>query len=52
MPKDEQWKKLLLRMPMNDFLAVKREAQRLDVSVTNVLNFIISDFVKSQKLQP
>ena len=41
---------LLLRMSTESYLVVKSESQRINVSVTSMINFIIADFVKRQKI--
>jgi len=43
-------RKILLRMSNRHYDVVKSESQRMNISVTAMLNFIISDFVKRLKL--
>lgn len=41
----------LLRMSNEHYLNIKAESQRVNVSMTAMLNFIIDDFVKRQKIE-
>jgi len=43
-------RKILLRMSNRHYDIVKSESQRMNISVTAMLNFIISDFVKRLKI--
>lgn len=47
---EQTQRKILLRMSNRHYEAVKSESQRMNVSVTAMLNFIISDFVKRLNL--
>jgi len=41
----------LLRMSTNHYRKIKAESQRVNVSMTAMLNFIIDDYVTRQKLE-
>jgi len=43
-------RKILLRMSNRHYDVVKSESQRMNISVTAMLNFIISDFVERLKI--
>lgn len=47
---EQEQRKILLRMSNRHYDIVKSESQRMNISVTAMLNFIISDFVKRLKL--
>lgn len=47
---EQTQRKILLRMSSRHYESVKSESQRMNVSVTAMLNFIISDFVKRLNL--
>ena len=44
-------KTFLLRMSNNHYHKIKAESQRVNVSMTAMLNFIIDDYVTRQKLE-
>ena len=48
--KTQKPKEILLRMSNNHFRIIKSESQRMNVSVTALMNVIIDNYVKSLKI--